>query len=136
MKACRGDFQKDLMPIFRAGSSSFSALAHAGLVGALLTSVSFCCGASPNIVFVIADDLGLSDVGYNGAEFYETPNIDKLCASDMQFREAYPGAANKVFPSLDQLHAWQQETGAEIPATPNPDYRIANSAGLQRGTAP
>ncbi len=48
----------------------------------------------PNIVLIIADDLGWADVGYNGAKFYETPNIDRLCAEGMKFNEAYPGAAN------------------------------------------
>ncbi|MEQ8836203.1 MAG: sulfatase-like hydrolase/transferase, partial [Lacipirellulaceae bacterium] len=48
----------------------------------------------PNIVFIMADDLGWSDVGYNGAEFYETPNIDALCKSGMEFTSAYPGGAN------------------------------------------
>ncbi|TWT84425.1 Arylsulfatase [Planctomycetes bacterium CA13] len=48
----------------------------------------------PNIVYIMADDLGWADVGYNGAEFYETPNIDALCASGMRFTSAYPGASN------------------------------------------
>jgi len=48
----------------------------------------------PNIVLIIADDLGWKDVGYNGAEFYETPNIDKLAADGMIFNRFYPGAAN------------------------------------------
>ncbi|WP_182868385.1 sulfatase [Rhodopirellula sp. JC639] len=48
----------------------------------------------PNIVYIMADDLGWSDVGYNGAKFYETPNIDALCRSGMEFTSAYPGAAN------------------------------------------
>ncbi|MQY79583.1 MAG: sulfatase-like hydrolase/transferase [Bacteroidetes bacterium] len=48
----------------------------------------------PNIVIVIADDLGWADVGYNGSEFYETPNIDKLSADGMVFTRFYPGAAN------------------------------------------
>lgn len=48
----------------------------------------------PNIVFIMADDLAWADVGYNGAKFYETPNIDALCWSGMQFSSAYPGAAN------------------------------------------
>ena len=48
----------------------------------------------PNIVIVIADDLGWADVGYNGAEFYETPNIDKLATDGMVFTRFYPGAAN------------------------------------------
>ncbi|MDF7823456.1 sulfatase [Pontiellaceae bacterium B12227] len=48
----------------------------------------------PNIVFIMADDLGWMDVGYNGAEFFETPNIDALCKSGMEFSMGYPGAAN------------------------------------------
>lgn len=48
----------------------------------------------PNIIIVIADDLGWADVGYNGAEFYETPNIDKMAADGMVFNRFYPGAAN------------------------------------------
>ena len=48
----------------------------------------------PNIIFIMADDLGWADVGYNGAEFYETPNIDKLRAAGMAFSSAYPGASN------------------------------------------
>lgn len=48
----------------------------------------------PNIVFIMADDLGWVDVGYNGAAFYETPNIDALRASGVEFTSAYPGASN------------------------------------------
>lgn len=48
----------------------------------------------PNIVVIIADDLGWADVGYNGAKFYETPNIDKLASEGMIFNQFYPSAAN------------------------------------------
>ncbi len=48
----------------------------------------------PNLIFIMADDLGWADVGYNGAPFYETPHIDALCASGMKFNSAYPGASN------------------------------------------
>lgn len=48
----------------------------------------------PNIIIVFADDLGWSDVGYNGQTFYETPNIDKLAGQGMIFNRFYPGAAN------------------------------------------
>lgn len=48
----------------------------------------------PNIVVIIADDLGWADVGYNGTQFYETPNIDKLAAEGMVFNRFYPSAAN------------------------------------------
>lgn len=60
---------------------------------ALISSISFVSG-KPNIVFVIADDLGWSDVGYNGASFYETPRIDALSKQGMAFSNAYPGASN------------------------------------------
>ncbi len=50
--------------------------------------------ARPNIVFIFADDLGWKDVGYQGTDFYETPNIDALAKEGMVFSDAYAGAAN------------------------------------------
>jgi arylsulfatase A-like enzyme len=50
--------------------------------------------SAPNIVFILADDLGWSDVGFNGAKFYETPNIDRLAAAGMRFNDAYSGGPN------------------------------------------
>ena len=38
----------------------------------------------PNIVFVLADDLGWSDTGTYGSAYYETPNIDRLAAQGMK----------------------------------------------------
>ena len=48
----------------------------------------------PNIVFILADDLGWSDVGFNGARFYETPHLDRLCKTGMRFNRAYSGGPN------------------------------------------
>ena len=48
----------------------------------------------PNIVLVLADDLGWKDVGYQGSDYYETPNIDKLAKAGMVFTQAYAGAGN------------------------------------------
>ena len=63
--------------------------ASIALIGALTFASS-----KPNIVFVIADDLGWSDVGFNGASFYETPQLDALSQQGMVFSNAYPGASN------------------------------------------
>jgi arylsulfatase A-like enzyme len=45
--------------------------------------------AKPNIVFVLVDDMGWTDVGCNGSTYYETPNIDRLAAQGMRFTDAY-----------------------------------------------
>ena len=48
----------------------------------------------PNIVLIVADDLGWSDLSYMGSTYYETPNIDKLSKSGMTFYNGYASAAN------------------------------------------
>lgn len=43
----------------------------------------------PNIVFIMADDLGWADLGCTGSTFYETPHLDRLAADGMRFTTAY-----------------------------------------------
>ena len=44
----------------------------------------------PNIVFILADDLGYMDIGANNPKtFHETPNIDALAAKGMRFKQGY-----------------------------------------------
>jgi arylsulfatase A-like enzyme len=50
----------------------------------------------PNIVFILIDDLGWKDVGFMGAEYYETPNIDRLAWGGMVFTQAYANASNRA----------------------------------------
>src|SRR4051794_18171593 len=52
----------------------------------------------PNIVFILADDLGQRDLGCYGSTFYETPNIDALAARGMRFTDAY-AACNVCSPT-------------------------------------
>lgn len=47
----------------------------------------------PNIIIVLVDDMGYSDVGCYGSVFYETPNIDRLAAGGMRFTNAYAASA-------------------------------------------
>ena len=46
----------------------------------------------PNIVFILADDLGWNQVGYQGSPYYETPNIDGLARRGVRFSDAYSAA--------------------------------------------
>jgi arylsulfatase A-like enzyme len=43
----------------------------------------------PNVVFILIDDMGVTDLGCGGSSFYETPNIDRLAQRGMTFRNAY-----------------------------------------------
>ena len=47
----------------------------------------------PNVLIIIADDLGWSQIGCYGSTFYETPNIDKLAKSGIRFSNAYSAAS-------------------------------------------
>ncbi|MDO7173153.1 sulfatase [Mariniflexile sp. AS56] len=55
----------------------------------LLCSMTLIAQNKPNIVFLLVDDLGYGDFGCYGADFNETPNIDKLADEGMQFTNAY-----------------------------------------------
>ncbi len=62
------------------------------LVLLLLTSISGLSAATParpNIVFILADDLGLDGVSCYGADARKTPNIDKLAAAGTRFETCY-----------------------------------------------
>lgn len=43
----------------------------------------------PNVILILVDDLGWSDLTSYGSSFYETPNIDRLAADGMKFTNAY-----------------------------------------------
>lgn len=43
----------------------------------------------PNIVFIMADDLGWQDVGFMGSQWFETPNLDKPAKESLVFTNAY-----------------------------------------------
>jgi len=47
----------------------------------------------PNIIFIMADDMGYSDAGCYGQEVIQTPHIDRLAAEGMRFTQVYSGAS-------------------------------------------
>jgi arylsulfatase A-like enzyme len=48
----------------------------------------YCQSSQPNIVFIIADDVGWADIGYNNPEV-KTPNLDRLCSEGLRFTNNY-----------------------------------------------
>ena len=47
----------------------------------------------PNVIYILADDLGYGEVGYNGQEMIETPELDTLAEGGMTFSAHYCGNA-------------------------------------------
>lgn len=96
---------------------------YAGVGAALLAS----CSANkqhtetssqerqPNVIFLIADDIGYGDLGCNGSTTIHTPNVDRLAAQGMRFTDAHSVAATST-PSRYSLftghYAWRRnDTG-------------------------
>lgn len=91
--------------------NSFKHTLHSGLVGSVVIFLSACSelnvesvapipetSQKPNIVFILVDDVGWNDVGYNGSEI-STPNIDALAASGVRLERSY------VFPICSPTRA-------------------------------
>jgi len=62
--------------------------------GLLLCVLGVVCRAPaadqpPNFVLILTDDLGWRDLGCQGSDFYQTPNIDRLAREGMRFTQAY-----------------------------------------------
>ncbi|MBO0590129.1 arylsulfatase [Cellulophaga sp. E16_2] len=47
----------------------------------------------PNIIYILADDMGIGDIGPYGQTMIQTPNLDKMAAHGMQFTQHYSGAS-------------------------------------------
>ena len=65
------------------------------LLALLLASFSLFSysGDKPNVVLILVDDLGWTDIACYGSKYYETPNIDRLAKQGMKFNNGYAAAA-------------------------------------------
>src|ERR1051325_3333951 len=70
---------------------AISALFSAAIV-ARAASVQSQATRRPNIIFILADDLGYGDLGCYGQTRIKTPNIDRLAAEGIRFADFYAGS--------------------------------------------
>lgn len=59
----------------------------------ILALVGISSAKQPNIVLFVVDDLGWMDLGCQGSDYYQTPNIDKLAETGVRFTDAYAACA-------------------------------------------
>jgi arylsulfatase A-like enzyme len=61
------------------------------LLKVIITGGLVCAGAmaKPNVVFIVADDLGIAGLNCYGTEWLETPSLDRLCSEGMKFTNGY-----------------------------------------------
>src|SRR3954466_5053845 len=72
-----------------------TAMRSGSMVATVFMALFLCAVAraeQPNIVFILADDLGWADLGCYGNRFNETPNIDRLAKQGMRFTNFYAAA--------------------------------------------
>jgi arylsulfatase A-like enzyme len=70
----------------------FSRLRRSAIIGLLtLLAGSVTAAEKPNIIFVMADDMGWGQTGYRGHPLLKTPNLDAMAANGLRFERFYAG---------------------------------------------
>lgn len=84
MKLTRREFLK-------ISGTTAACLSIGGCFGGITKALGISNQKRPNILLIMADDMGFSDIGCYGSEI-ETPNIDKLAANGLRYRKFYNAA--------------------------------------------
>jgi arylsulfatase A-like enzyme len=77
----------------------------------------------PNIIFILADDLGYGDVGCFGQKRIQTPNIDRLAREGMLFTQAYAGST-VCAPSRCSLMTGKHQGRATVRGNKRPEMGL------------
>ena len=83
----------------------------------LLVAAPKSSGAKPNVIFILADDVGYGDFGCYGATKVKTPNIDRLAKEGLRFTDAHSPAATCTptrYAFLTGQYAFRNPLGSHI----------------------
>lgn len=120
---------------------------YSGVLGPLLFFLSVVCRADdqpsghgqklvatqPNMIFIMADDLGYGDVGCFGQKVIETPRLDQMAQEGMKFTQFYAG--NTVCaPSRSVLLTGQHMGHTHVRGNANSDTMLEQSLRVQDRT--
>src|SRR6188508_406190 len=83
----------------------------------LLVPGTLLSASKPNIVVLLADDIGYADVSCYGGKHAKTPNIDRIAAQGCRFLDAHSPASTctptrRAF--LTGVYSWRQQPGSSI----------------------
>lgn len=96
------------------------------LAAALALVLPVAAAPKPNIIFIIADDLGYGDLGSFGQQTIKTPVLDRLAAEGIRFTQHYSGSTvcapsrSCLMTGLDTGSTWLRGNG-EFELRPDPD---------------
>lgn len=91
----------------------------------------------PNIIFILADDLGWGDLSCYGQTQFETPNLDRMAAEGLRFTAHYAGSTvcapsrSSLLTGRDQGHAYSRGNGFGESSMP-PGDKVPNVAWMLR----
>ena len=101
------------------------------LLPCLCTTSSLAAQERPNVLFILADDLGYGDLSCYGQERFETPAIDALALEGMRFTQAYAGTTVSA-PSrsclLTGMHSGHTYVRGNIEREPEGQYPLPAEA--------
>src|SRR6476646_8273971 len=82
--------------------------------------------SKPNVLFILADDLGYGDLGCYGQKKIKTPNLDRLAAEGTRFTQAYAGTA-VCAPSRCSLMTGKHTGHATVRGNQSPEMPLTES---------
>ena len=89
-------------------------MAGRGILAAAMFVAAATVAAEPNVVLILADDLGYGDIGANGGETIATPHIDALAEGGVRITQGYvshpvcsPSRAGLMTGRYQQRHGWE-----------------------------